>query len=189
MFRCGGCERRVPGNRPCLYCGGTPEPVADEEVLFCCRCGGPMDKAVTQAIVVDRCPNCGGTWYDKGELEATIEKKAMPDDGAQSRAQVAAYALDAKDTRVQYLKCPRCTRIMTRVNYGRVSGVILDTCGYHGGFVDGGENEKIRAFVQTGGLGVKTDRAEHDAADAAGRDKFKHVWGSVWADMVWDITE
>lgn len=52
---------------------------------------------------------------------------------------------------VRYRKCPRCTVVMDRYNYGDKSGVILDRCRKHGLFLDPGEFEAIQRFIELGG--------------------------------------
>jgi Zn-finger nucleic acid-binding protein len=40
-----------------------------------------MEKEVLEDIIVDRCPECGGVWFDGGELEmlsAAIHRAAEP---------------------------------------------------------------------------------------------------------------
>ena len=41
-----------------------------EETLRCQHDGAEMRKEVIQNVIVDRCPECGGVWFDGGELEA-----------------------------------------------------------------------------------------------------------------------
>ena len=40
-----------------------------EETLRCMHDGAPMRKEVIRQVIVDRCPECGGVWFDGGELE------------------------------------------------------------------------------------------------------------------------
>jgi hypothetical protein len=41
---------------------------------------------------------------------------------------------------------------MNRVNFGRLSGAVVDVCKGHGTFLDAGELHQIVAFIQSGGL-------------------------------------
>lgn len=41
---------------------------------------------------------------------------------------------------------------MTRMNFGRRSGIIVDTCREHGTWFDGGEREAVMEFVRAGGI-------------------------------------
>jgi hypothetical protein len=63
---------------------------------------------------------------------------------------------------VRYRKCLTCGKMMNRVNFGRVSGTVVDVCKGHGTFLDAGELHAIVSFIQSGGL----DRArERQIAD------------------------
>ncbi len=55
---------------------------------------------------------------------------------------------------------------MNRKNFARISGVIIDECRSHGGWLDAGELEKIRLFIADGGLEKAQDKQiERTAAD------------------------
>ena len=41
---------------------------------------------------------------------------------------------------------------MNRVNFGRLSGAVIDVCRGHGTFLDAGELHQIVTFIQEGGL-------------------------------------
>ena len=54
--------------------------------------------------------------------------------------------------RVRYRRCVRCGKMMNRVNFGRVSGTVLDVCRGHGTYLDTGELHQIVSFIHAGGL-------------------------------------
>ncbi|MDH3744461.1 MAG: zf-TFIIB domain-containing protein [Acidobacteriota bacterium] len=60
-----------------------------------------------------------------------------------------------------YRPCPVCGKLMNRQNYGRRSGVILDSCSEHGLWFDHGELETILRWVRDGGL-ARADELEHE---------------------------
>lgn len=72
-----------------------------------------------------------------------------------------AYQIDfarigASDTfpvsaHVTYRKCPVCTKIMNRVNFGARSGVITDQCGAHGVWLSAGELRRLLDWRKSGG--------------------------------------
>jgi Zn-finger nucleic acid-binding protein len=68
---------------------------------------------------------------------------------------------------VMYLPCPLCHNPMNRVNFGRVSGVIVDVCRDHGTWFDGGELTRVVAFVGHGGMARMRARAVAEKHDAA----------------------
>lgn len=40
-----------------------------EDRMSCVHDGAQMRKEVIEGVIVDRCPDCGGVWFDGGELE------------------------------------------------------------------------------------------------------------------------
>lgn len=119
------------------------------------RC--PHDHAeLTQAIYesdtkVDRCPECGGMWLDKGELE-TIQE-VISHDHSQELVRIpdlagAAFrqALQQKQPRIT---CPRCHIPMDRREYGYNSQVLIDVCHRcHGVWLDDGEIRALEVFFE-----------------------------------------
>jgi hypothetical protein len=37
--------------------------------MHCPRCGAKLQEREHQHVRIDVCPDCGGTWLDRGELE------------------------------------------------------------------------------------------------------------------------
>ena len=77
---------------------------------------------------------------------------------------------------VRYVSCPLCHNPMNRLNFGRVSGVIVDVCKAHGTWFDGGELTRIVAFASAGGL-QKTRARE--AADRASEKKERATHNTI----------
>lgn len=61
---------------------------------------------------------------------------------------------------IRYVPCPLCHTTMNRVNFGKVSGVIVDVCKAHGTWFDVGELTRIVAFAASGGLEKTRAREE-----------------------------
>lgn len=122
-------------------------------VLECPRCKRPLAAADLGGTTVDVCAGCGGTWLDRGELESVV-----------SRPVPAAEATSAPfvETAVKYLACPRCRQLMTRRQYERFSGVVLDYCGAHGVWADRGEIDRARSFFAQGGVERRHAREAED---------------------------
>jgi len=60
-----------------------------------------------------------------------------------------------------------CGDVMNRVNFARVSGVVLDVCRAHGAWFDAGELRAVREFVRGSGLGgfVRRRRLDRERAE------------------------
>lgn len=97
------------------------------------------------------CGGCDGTWVEAATFErlcADRESRAAvlhtsPPDG---------NTVAARTERVRYRRCPRCGKMMNRINFGRLSGTVVDVCRGHGTFLDRGELHRIVQFIQNGGL-------------------------------------
>lgn len=60
-----------------FLCADNPTAVEGDHVHLCPQCDSQMEKSVTGGatpIVHDWCPKGHGTWFDGGELTATIEQ-------------------------------------------------------------------------------------------------------------------
>ena len=65
----------------------------------CPGCGVAMIEEDYGSVYLDRCPSCGGFWFDRGELEALLEAR-----GSDHRLQFQFSGHDGKTAR----RCPRC---------------------------------------------------------------------------------
>ena len=144
------------------------------------------------------CDACDGVWVDADVFEALCADK---------EAQAAIiHRFDrsgaAAAERVRYRPCPRCAKMMNRVNFGRLSGTIVDVCKGHGTYLDAGELHRIVQFIQSGGLErararqleelKEQERKLRDAEARAARDRGKSDphrsaagWDS-WTFMIGD---
>jgi Zn-finger nucleic acid-binding protein len=68
--RCGNRRTRMEfeGVPTCMDCE-LKLKAEREETMRCHHDGGEMRKEVIQNVIVDRCPECGGVWFDGGELD------------------------------------------------------------------------------------------------------------------------
>lgn len=143
---CGARRARIPGNEaqaPCPACRGTLRDVriGDTALLECERCRGVwVDAATFEHICADR------------EAQAAVLHLAP------AAAAPAAAA-------VHYRKCVACGKLMNRLNFGRLSGTIVDVCRGHGTYLDAGELHRITRFIQGGGLDRARQRQLEDLKD------------------------
>jgi len=153
---CGACLSMNKGGA--VYCSDCGERIAvrveapeatDQE---CPRCRALLRRRSLLGYRPLECPMCCGLFVAISDLAALIaeqEKRIEAKAGALA-SQPERASLVAED--VAYLRCPECGTMMNRVNFGRISGVIIDSCKTHGHWLDPGELEKIAKWVATGGL-------------------------------------
>ena len=104
------------------------------------------------------CERCDSIWLDAAEFERLCANREAQSAVLHRYDDRARPPMEA----VRYRKCVQCGKMMNRVNFGRVSGTVVDVCRGHGTFLDAGELHAIVAFIQGGGL----DRArERQIAD------------------------
>lgn len=124
--------------------------------LGCPRCAGAMQVVGTnQGVEIDQCLECGAIWLDAGELEQLLVEQDT-DGLAQAPTSVKQLRERMQEVLppqepVKYRECPRCAQVMRRVNFGTISGVIVDECLQHGALLDPGELQAIEAFLRMGG--------------------------------------
>jgi len=71
--RCNQKTRRTRKNEPtCGHCIAILDS-RHEEIRNCPVDNNKMKKEIIQNIILDRCPNCSGLWFDKNEIEAFEE--------------------------------------------------------------------------------------------------------------------
>lgn len=173
-MKCGKCGRVMgPKAARCMFCGGEPvaEAVADLEIP-CPSCSKRMQKVDRDGLVLDECPGCGGTWFDSGEMETLLERERQAEPAAAKK--VARFEID--QTAPVYRRCPRCSQSMARLNFQRISGVIVDSCRNHGVFLDVGEFEQIAVFLDSGGeAAAARAQSDEDARLASVRASAKRI--------------
>jgi Zn-finger nucleic acid-binding protein len=108
------------------------------------------------------CGSCDGVWIDAADFERICADR-------ESRAAVlhrwTTAPPPAMNQKVRYRPCVRCAKMMNRVNFGRLSGTVVDVCRGHGTFLDPGELHAIATFVEAGGLDRMRERQIQDLKD------------------------
>jgi Zn-finger nucleic acid-binding protein len=104
------------------------------------------------------CVTCDGVWIDAATFEALC---------ADSEAQAAVLhryggRTEVRPNAVKYRRCLRCGKLMNRVNFGRLSGAVVDVCQGHGTYLDPGELHHIVSFIRSGGLARARERQLDD---------------------------
>lgn len=116
-------ERRFPGLRK----------------RHCPECNVRMNQVqIGDGIEVERCPECDGIWLDHGELKEILQERIS------ERANPRDMAAADRSHRM----CPDCDRELFERHFIN-SRVRIDQCIQCAGiFLDGGELEQIRGFIE-----------------------------------------
>jgi Zn-finger nucleic acid-binding protein len=138
--------------RHCPRCGAAIEHgEAQASERACPACRQKLAATAVGGVALDQCRACGGVWVAQANFEHLAAGKA-------ERGQVLG-ALPGPGPRgevhleeVHYRPCPQCGKLMNRVNYAHISGVILDVCKDHGLWFDRDELRQVLAFIEGGGL-------------------------------------
>lgn len=186
MARCSNCNAPLPpGSLLCSYCGNRTDidlkgihyytTHESETPRVCPRCSialETLDLQLQGRFLIDRCEQCLGIFFDPGELEALLEATVSTVSGI-DRAGLEAINEKHEPNQypVSYLKCPVCTRLMNRVNFGAKSGVIVDRCKQHGVWLDGGELRQLFEWMKLGGQLLEQERRERQQQETEQREK------------------
>ncbi len=119
--------------------------------MTCPKCSRrKLEPVVVDGTEVDRCPACGGVWFDKGELGAALRtatrqlEPLVGEGSAPVRPGGPGPALANDPDRVRG-PCPRDRRELLAVESARCPELTVDQCSICGGiWLDGGELASLR---------------------------------------------
>jgi Zn-finger nucleic acid-binding protein len=179
----------VPEAAHCSGCGWQLglEPMGEADTLKCPDCKTPLAAFAGGPGILRDCGSCGGQFVEHALLRDLIERREVYGLVAPRHTATAAAAPRA----VRYVPCPVCKQMMNRQNFGRSSGVIVDTCRAHGIWFDRGELPRVLVFVESGGL-ARARRRELEELERQRREVVRHqlspgpVTGHEWANSVED---
>ena len=86
-----------------------------------------------------------------------------------------------------YRPCPVCGKLMHRLNFGRKSGIILDSCRPHGLWFDANELDAAVRWIRTGGESEAKHLRKEMEADLERRADFDRqmpTLGTGWSESV-----
>jgi Zn-finger nucleic acid-binding protein len=170
------------------YCGGCGTRRArvdgDTQKVECPSCRGAMADVVIGDTVLLECRRCHGAWLDAASFEHIC---------ASSEAQAAVVHHSAAHGtpptgEFRYRKCVACGTVMNRLNFGRLSGTVVDVCRGHGTFLDAGELHGIVRFIQGGGLDRARQRRLDDLKEQEQRLRTAHAARPPGGDLAIDST-
>lgn len=189
--RCQRCfSLQPPGTFACVRCGHALqlEPLLDATDAPCPRCNHPLEVAPGDDKRTHECPRCGGMFVPR---DVFAEIMTAAEIGGRLR-DVPALALDMRMRTggpggvlgdVRYLPCPLCHGSMNRVNFGKVSGVIVDVCQAHGSWFDAGELTRVVAFVASGGFEKTRAREREEERTTQSRTRSDKVQAQLGAAL------
>ncbi len=141
--------------------------------MSCPGCKNELQHIAVGDATMMECDRCDGVWVDADVFErvcANRESQAAVLHRLTRPGNTAGTA-----TRVQYRPCPRCGKMMNRINFSKVSGTVVDVCKGHGTFLDAGELAQIVTFILEGGL----ERARQRQLDEI-RDEERQLRNAQW---------
>jgi Zn-finger nucleic acid-binding protein len=161
---CPSCFGMVfAGTKFCPHCGAHADRAAatageSEAPRKCPRCRVELTAVGIGGVPVRECPDCSGLW-----LSADTFQRVSTEREAQSAVLVGAGgtgepARAAPEAQIHYVPCPECGKVMNRVNFARVSGVVVDVCKGHGTWFDADELRRVVEFIRGGGLEVAREK-------------------------------
>lgn len=149
---CPQCFGMVPRHaHHCPQCGAVIQPQESlPSALTCPGCRTPLATSTLSGLTLDQCPACGGLWVAQQVFEKIAADREQRGLVLTSLPGPASSPVTLAP--VRYRPCPHCARLMNRLNYARISGVVLDVCKDHGLWFDQDELRQVLAFIEAGGL-------------------------------------
>jgi Zn-finger nucleic acid-binding protein len=154
------------GTKFCPHCGGPAQPIAigAEAGHACPRCNFPLTHIAFAQALAEECSRCCGLWMHPADFD-----RMCSDAEAQTAASGFAHIpVPPMQSEELYPRCPVCADRMSRQNFARRSGIMINICRAHGVWLDGDELRQVIEFIRAGGL----DRArllEKEQLEAARR--------------------
>ena len=160
------------GSRFCARCGAEAvrTELDDDATLFCPRCGEETHAIALGSTHVHECSACGGLWLDPATMQKLVDAREEHAAVVSALAARTPTATSAPET-VRYIPCPRCKKLMNRVNFAHSSGVVIDVCKSDGVWLDRGELQRVIGFVEGGGLTASREYEKERLVDEQQRLK------------------
>ena len=139
------------GSKHCAHCGAAITVVqAQASALPCPRGCGNLKALTLGGVALNECEQCSGVWLAPGDFQKVCaeEERRAVFLGAQSLMKTPSASVPT----VRYVPCPLCAKLMNRINFGKRSGIVLDSCAKHGTWFDADELRRVVEFVRDGGL-------------------------------------
>jgi Zn-finger nucleic acid-binding protein/RNA polymerase subunit RPABC4/transcription elongation factor Spt4 len=165
----------------CPRCGAAIVRVEEAATsLVCPGCSAALVTTAVGGVGLDQCHACGGLWVSQANFARIAADRAERGEvlsglpGAGTRVPLRLEA-------VHYRPCPQCRQLMNRVNYGRISGVVLDVCKEHGLWFPRDEFRQVLEFIEGGGLEKSRARQVQEEAEQR-RQPAAPIPSGAWAE-------
>jgi Zn-finger nucleic acid-binding protein len=150
------------GSMYCPHCGARRARAEQGAAAAKCPgCRNTMQEIEIGSTALLECQGCGGMWLDAATFEHVCADREAQGAVLHQWPSSAPVAVAA----VRYRPCLACGKMMNRLNFGRLSGTVVDVCKGHGTFLDRGELHQIVRFIQGGGLDRARQRQIEDLKD------------------------
>jgi len=152
----------------CPRCGTPRAPrEAQQTHARCPGCKSALHELTIGSTTFSECESCDGVWIDAEAFERLCKDR-------EAQAAVLPRLAPAKPAQdrippVRYRPCVSCGKMMNRVNFGSISGAVIDVCKGHGTFLDAGELHQIVTFIHDGGLDRARERKREELREAEHR--------------------
>jgi Zn-finger nucleic acid-binding protein len=160
------------GSQFCPHCGARAAALVEDggPPLPCPNCNASMKPVRVGVTPMQQCESCAGSWLTTETFTALCTDREAQG-AVMSTFGAAGAATGVRLGAVRYRRCAACQQMMNRVNFGRVSGIVVDLCKGHGVWFDANELQAVLAFVGHGGL----ERMRESDAE------FKELSKKAWA--------
>ncbi len=153
----------------CHKCGAARVRARkDDAGARCPACRSELQRIDVGSTPLLECASCDGVWVDADVFERLC---AQRESQAAVLQRLSTRTTEKTTAAVKYRPCLRCGTMMNRVNFGKLSGAVIDVCRGHGTFLDAGELHQIVAFIQGGGLDRARARSIEDLKEEERRLK------------------
>jgi Zn-finger nucleic acid-binding protein len=170
--------------RYCHHCATPllPQPLGPVTRHSCPACGETAlltsRSLGAQRVPILECQQCAGLWLGRAAFTILLDQ-ARRDSAIRDDREAPRPAPRQPQSGALYRPCPECGVLMHRRNYGRRSGVIVDTCSAHGLWFDARELDDLLGWARRGG---ETATARRLAEEEAQLDRQKRLHREIRAE-------
>ena len=189
---CSNCMTRVSDRaRFCHHCATpiVPQSGVGKTTSRPCPACGIRHKMTSRSlgeppISVMECSRCAGIWLSTeafGVISDRARDRSLPDLLPAAAGQPVNASNPGGGS--LYRRCPECKKHMNRRNFGRKSGVIVDSCKVHGLWFDAQELGQILRWIRRGGeeraeRRVREERRQTERRQRIGYEREQRASGS-----------